>query len=199
MVLPRPRPTPAPNVALALPHADVNRVPFGTIVSTEANGARWPSRSSKPAAARVMAGGLGSTPRRFRHPRLRSSRRVPERATPQCWRRRAVVARPPKVFDYTPVHGAASSATRSGASYNPKLSQCSARNAAPSGSDRCYPRTTIVPRTSARHAATDGACSRGRAANRRPPSHPLHARAKSVSWAGVFRAPPLRASAMLDE
>src|SRR6476469_9053548 len=32
----------------------------------EANRARWPSRSSKPVAARVIASGLGSTPRRFR-------------------------------------------------------------------------------------------------------------------------------------
>ena len=32
----------------------------------EANGARWPSRSSKSVAPR-SAGGLGSTPRRFRH------------------------------------------------------------------------------------------------------------------------------------
>ena len=31
----------------------------------EANGARWPSRSSKSVAPR-LAGGLGSTPRRFR-------------------------------------------------------------------------------------------------------------------------------------
>ena len=36
--------------------------------SSEANGARWPSRSSKPVAARAR-GGLGSTPRRFRHGR----------------------------------------------------------------------------------------------------------------------------------
>ncbi len=41
----------------------------------EANGARWPSRSSKPVAARVFAGGLGSTPRRFRHS-TRSSRQA---------------------------------------------------------------------------------------------------------------------------
>ena len=32
----------------------------------EANGARWPSRSSKPVASRVERDGLGSTPRRFR-------------------------------------------------------------------------------------------------------------------------------------
>ena len=33
----------------------------------EANGARWPSRSSKSVAARTCVDGLGSTPRRFRH------------------------------------------------------------------------------------------------------------------------------------
>ena len=37
---------------------------------TEVNGARWPSRSSKPVAAHVHVGGLGSTPRRFRQPSL---------------------------------------------------------------------------------------------------------------------------------
>ena len=36
----------------------------------EANGARWPSRSSKPVAA-LFEGGLGSTPRRFRQSRPR--------------------------------------------------------------------------------------------------------------------------------
>ncbi len=42
----------------------------------EANGARWPSRSSKPVAPR-SAGGLGSTPRRFRHStRVREAHRA---------------------------------------------------------------------------------------------------------------------------
>lgn len=43
------------------------------MIATEATGARWPSRSSKPAAASVR-GRLGSTPRRFRHTRRGPSR-----------------------------------------------------------------------------------------------------------------------------
>src|SRR4029453_11711382 len=39
--------------------------PSGPRHSEEANGARWPSRSSKSVAPRE-SGGLGSTPRRFR-------------------------------------------------------------------------------------------------------------------------------------
>lgn len=49
----------------------------------EANGARWPSRSSKSVATRVFAGGLGSTPRRFRH----STRKRPASpARARSWR-----------------------------------------------------------------------------------------------------------------
>ena len=39
------------------------------MIIAEATGARWPSRSSKPAAA-PLRGRLGSTPRRFRHARV---------------------------------------------------------------------------------------------------------------------------------
>src|SRR5215204_3483231 len=39
---------------------------IGCVRHTEVNGARWPSRSSKPVAARVFARGLSSTLRHFR-------------------------------------------------------------------------------------------------------------------------------------
>jgi hypothetical protein len=42
-----------------------HRPPRGYHCALEANGARWPSRSSKSAVS-CYAGGLGSTPRRFR-------------------------------------------------------------------------------------------------------------------------------------
>jgi hypothetical protein len=75
------RPTERPVLS---PHFGASRVAKGRVASDatsqrclvgprmrsdlmmEANGARWPSRSSKPVARR-FAGRLGSTPRRFRH------------------------------------------------------------------------------------------------------------------------------------
>ena len=51
----------------------IDRAESITNRARKSNGARWPSRSSKPVAARVIAGGLGSTPRRFR-PAVRVTR-----------------------------------------------------------------------------------------------------------------------------
>ena len=67
---------------------EVLRRSAGAVNSTaplrEANGARWPSRSSKPVAGRTCAGGLGSTPRRFRQPSLACQAKLPsDAARPQ--------------------------------------------------------------------------------------------------------------------